>query len=181
MLVFLGGGACVLAAAVCAWVFLAPRLGSASRLGAVALRPEQMEGFVLSSEGATAWEAGAIQNPTSVRAVFQEWEHTASGATFRVTWAVFRSPEDAQAAGLTGGSWTQARLQPGTYSGEALGDASWHFAEAPIVGGGWVSFSSGRFAGSVNAHPNASEFHGALVEDVARRLLRNMTGPGGGG
>lgn len=181
MLVFLGGGACVLAAAVCAWVFSAPRLGSASRLGAVALRPEQMEGFALSSEGAAAWEAGAIQNPTSVRAVFQEWEHTASGATFRVTWAVFRSPEDAQAAGLTGGTWTQARLQPGTYSGEALGDASWHFFEASLGGSSCVSFSSGRFVGSVSAHPKASEFHGALVEEVARRLLRNMTGLGGGG
>jgi len=169
-LMLVGGCVCVLAAAVCARAFTAPRLE------AVALRPDQMEGFTLLDQGATTWECGTLERPASARAAFQEWKHTASDATFTVTWAVFRSPKDAEAAGRTGSSWTEARLEPGTYSGVALGDASWYFAAAPQGGSGSVAFSSGRFVGTVRAHGGRGPSDVALLESVAKKLLENMTG-----
>lgn len=169
-LILVGGSVCVLAAAVCARPFTAPRLE------AVGLRPDQMEGFALLDHGATTWECGTLERPASARAAFQDWQHTTSGTTFRVTWAVFRSPKDAEAAGRTGSSWTEARLEPGTYSGEALGDASWYFTVAPQGGSGWVTFSSGRCVGAVRERGEGGPSDVALVESVARKLLQNMTG-----
>ncbi len=175
--VLLVGAAIVLVAAACYWLFVGLMPGGASRLEAMALTPEEMAGFVLRGSGETDWDCGTIWHPSSVPAFYQEWEDPASGAVFRVTWATFGSAEAARAAGVSGGLWTQAILVPGTYSGQALGDASWHFAEAVGTSGGWVSFVKGRFAGSVNASPGVPPvFLGDVAEDVARRLLENMEG-----
>ncbi len=176
---FFIGTAVILVAAACVMVFVVPELGGARRLEAVALRPEQMEGYALVEEGMTNWQAGSAGHQTFTRAAYQIWENASAGTGFRVTWALFDSQEAAMAAGRTGGMWTEIALQPGTYSGQPLGDASWRFEEATFMGSGWISFACGRMVGSVQMPAGTAAdrvFRRDLAEAVARTLLQNMGG-----
>ena len=135
-------------------------------------KPSQMPGFSLVREGTYPVLAGG-----EVRMVpCQWWLGDATGMQLTVWCGKFSSQEEAWEA-CPKGTYSSCHLQVGTYSGEPLGDGSWHEPTAlPALAG--ISFYVESYAVSVTAGAGSEPLDPILVEDVARIVLQNIENGG---
>jgi len=141
----------------------------------VALRADQMEGFVLVKEGSGVWQL----ETRSIECPAQTWKHTAIGMILDIRWVLLHSPDQARASSRTAGMWLAVNWDAGSYSDQTLGDMCWFppdlTGERSFAG---IAFCRGRFGVAVIGHVKEGHVDTLLVEEVARRLLQNIDGAG---
>jgi hypothetical protein len=125
-------------------------------------------GLVLIASTLSMWDTprGSVSGPA------QEWAMS-DGTKIRVELAAFDSEAEAQAVCEAEAAGTELAPEPGSFSGEALGDSCWNWSSP--TGSQRLLVRSGRYVASLSAL-SASETTdgGVLVETLARIALEEV-------